>query len=335
MAEPKNQDITLSDISYVTSILSKYNTYVDILGIIIIFMIVGLTFFVLRPKARNQWMLLISCLLIICILIFTIRRVYFTIKTDMHCHANETQPGLAIDSTNRLRIITSFVYYYVLTFLGTLIWSSICFIIVYMLYICIYANYNMPFLFDISTSERGFWKWYKIISYLLAKWFVLPSLFIFIIPLTFYTKQKDPNFFLKILNGLKTGFEHKIFQGIFGWLTFVIIPGALIRIELLGHSLLSSDWLRILAHDMSHSEVFTILDLKQHAQLHGSVFLNGIVFAIMYSVMMLEPVTEPCGAAWVILGSKILAGYFIAMALVIVLYGIEAGKLAFKIIIST
>jgi hypothetical protein len=299
-----DSDITKADFLYIGALIEKYNTFIDILILVIIIMLVCFYCFYCFYGSRPEWMMAISSMLVVCIIIYTVRRIYFTIKTDFQCvmninegdtsgKTNELLQQSVIDTTTKLRIVTSFMYYYILTFLGSLLWALVVFVTLYLIYLLIKINIECQHFVRPFAPGFGFFSWvwviYKLLSIVIAGIFVPLAIFIKI-PLIFYKKLEgeDGNWFFDILNWFKNTSNNKAFSIIFGWVLIAVLPGVMWYIESKAREYGNIDFLRILFYDSSHIQLFKFLDFRKTARLHLQIFVAGCIVAFTYAFFDLK-----------------------------------------------
>jgi hypothetical protein len=369
-------DVTKEDFLYIGAIIEQYNTFVDILILVVIIMLVCYCFVVksnlymweieletplkkyvslfnqatqLSSSFEHQCMMVISSMLVICIIIYTVRRIYFTIKADFQCVMNANEIHISsgktnellnvesvIDTTTKLRIITSFMYYYILTFLGSLLWTLVVFLTLYLIYLLIQINIECHHFVEPFNTGFGvltwIWPGYKIISIPFALILLVVALFIKI-PLTFYKKREGEygNWIFDILNRIKDIVDNKVFSYIY---VLTVLPGVVWYIESKAKYYVNLNFIRKLFYDSSHIQMFKFLDFQKTARLHLQIFVTGFIVALTYAIFTLYAISEPCTTNWIDLNKRFVFGYFMSFTMVIVLYLIAAGRYIFEAFLS-
>jgi hypothetical protein len=321
--EPEEKRNTIvNDILY----LANYNGII----MVVIYTMLGFYIFTIIQLIKGDDALKLKKLAGFCvfILIYIIssKRIYNN-KLDYFkssCGEIDTDATEIISTENKYKVMFSFVYYYVLTFVSTFVWSILCFSIVFCIFCSFYNVYcrqenefiKIPIL-TIKYDKYNSKIWYsiKIISLFIAAIF-LPIYTFILVPARFVDKIEEK----KLIN--KT-FKRVIFVGL-----MVCFLGVIIIFQKISFFIVKTNTFKYLFNGLKYTDIFNAFNPEIGNLYHLQIFGIGLFISIIYSLFM--PVIENIDNCsdkdrkW--FGNMLSYGYLIISMIVVVLYIIRFVK---------
>lgn len=330
----KDSEISVSDLQDFVNNFSKYKEHQDTFIITTILLLI--TIFIINNNiASNDFdndkveklLTIFSLTLFLLILLFVIYRLYHkTIYPTLLCiESNDKsiviQNDIQIDAENKIKSVFSFLYYYVLTYIGVIIWSGFFYITIFLIFYLLYMHSVNDSRVDLTQKTwLGDFNWiWKIYIYVSVPLTILLTVWTlcFTIPLSFI----KPGTTYDWIDKFKSFVDRS--KQIIYYILLGCIASWHISIECIGNALTNNTKFLNIMNKISHTDIFKMLDLTKYFREHLVIFITGFVIAFIYGILMMPSgiiISECSSQETRLFKEKFLLGYFIVMTTVIFLY---------------
>lgn len=316
-------------------IRNKYNDLilVFILCIVCIYAFILITSDTKNKKSTNNKIPTIGGIMVF-ILLYTIASKRICTKNlemiTYECLGVESDASNIITSENKYKATFSFLYYYILTFISTIIWGFVYFLIVFIVFCSFFSIYkrskdNVPYIFTLDfnkqykslpKSVRIIWFLFKWISLCISA-ILLPLMITIVIPVSMV--EPGINKFIDIF---------RIKDGIIKYFVIIFVAsifGTIIIIERFSY-LIVGKGIKIFKRvfdNLKYTNFFDAFNPSKETFYHIPIFLIGFLIAFIFSFInlpIIKNLNDCSSEERSHFINRFIAGFFFITIMIILIY---------------